>query len=296
MQKELIQLHFLIFLSSFIPTVAILIQIPAVEIVFFRTMMAILILGVVILYKKFDIRLKPRAILSMLLTGIVTSIYWALLAFSAKVANASVTLVGLATSPLWVSFIQTFFTKQGVSFYKIVTGLNAIFGVYMIFSSDFDYINGMYYAIAAAFFGALVTVLNSFLAKSHNHIVITFYQMAGAWIGTTVFLIIYSFAFPNEKIDIAPSFIDLLLIFALAFVFSVYAYSVLIKIMKVLSPFTVALATNLSPVYGIILAIVFFGHKELMNIYFYAGSIIIIASVMAAPLAEYLFKEKEKTV
>ncbi|MDW8287706.1 MAG: hypothetical protein RMJ89_06515 [Flammeovirgaceae bacterium] len=41
MRKELLQLHFLIFLSSFIPTVAILIKIPAVEIVFYRTMMAI---------------------------------------------------------------------------------------------------------------------------------------------------------------------------------------------------------------------------------------------------------------
>jgi drug/metabolite transporter (DMT)-like permease len=258
-------------------------------------MMAILILSGVILYKKFTIRLKPRAIISILLTGIVTSIYWALLAFSAKTANASVTLVGLATSPLWVSFIQTFFTNQSVGFYKIVTGLNAIFGVYMIFSSDFDYINGMYYAISAAFFGALATVLNSFLAKSHNNIVITFYQMVGAWIGTAIFLVIYSFAFPTERLDITPSLMDLVLIFALAFVFSVYAYSLLIKIMKVLSPFTVALATNLSPIYGIILAIVFFGHKELMNIYFYAGSVIIIASVMAAPLAEYLFKEKEKT-
>lgn len=294
MRKELLQLHFLIFLSSFIPTVAILIKIPAVEIVFYRTMMAIVILSVVILYKKYSIRVNKYSLFYLLFSGLVTSIYWALLAFSAKKANASVTLVGLATSPLWVSFIQPIFTRQGVGFYKIVTALNAIFGVYMIFSSDFDYASGMYFAILAAFFGALATVLNSSLTKKHHHFIITFYQMIGAWLGTSIFLAFYNVFFPGEEVNVVPSLMDLILIFALAFVFSVYAYSVLIKIMKVISPFTVALATNLSPIYGILIALIFFGKKEMMNIYFYAGSIIIIASVMAAPLAEFFFKEKEQ--
>ncbi len=293
MDKEHLQLHFLIFLSSFIPSVAILISIPAVELVFFRTFIAMLILGVILFVKKLrpDIGLKNIGFL--FLTGILTAVYWSLLMVSAKVANASVTLIGLATSPLWVSFLQPLLQGTKVGFYKVVTGLNAIFGVYMIFSSDFDYEWGMALAISAAFFGALVTVLNSSLAKNHNHLVVTFYQMLGAFIGTACFLPLYGKFLTAGGLNLSPNLLDIGLIVALAFVFSVYAYSVLIKIMKSISPFTVALATNLSPIYGILIALAVFGRSELMNIYFYAGSIIIIASVTASPLADWLFKDRK---
>lgn len=297
MQKsqDFLLLHFLVFMSSFIPTVGIWITLPATEIVFIRTIMAVLILGSVLYIKRISAWVSLKSLLLLLFSGIITAIYWILLIYSAKVANASVTLVGIATSPLWISFMSPIFSGKKFSFYQLVTGLNAVFGVYMIYSSNFTHSSGLTVAIAAAFFGALVTVLNGKLIQKHHHLVITFYQMVGAWTGTGLFLLFSTVVIARE-IVIVPTWADLALILLLAAFFSVYAYSAFIKVMRSLSPFTVALATNLSPVYGIVIAIAIFGRQELMSIYFYSGAVIILASILAFPLAQFFFGNDRKNI
>ena len=49
--------------------------------------------------------------------------------------------------------------------------------------------------------------------------------------------------------------------------------------MKVLSPFTVAMAINLEPVYAILLALAIFGDEEVMPPGFYGGAAVLIATV-----------------
>ncbi|MCM8819329.1 MAG: NADH-quinone oxidoreductase subunit H, partial [Candidatus Omnitrophica bacterium] len=70
----------------------------------------------------------------------------------------------------------------------------------------------------------------------------------------TVFLLIYANLIHAEKLQMKPSWRDVGLILGLAFVFSIYAYSIFIEIIKTLSAFTVSLVNNLTPVYGIIFA------------------------------------------
>ena len=53
-----------------------------------------------------------------------------------------------------------------------------------------------------------------------------------------------------------------------------------VKIMKVLSPYTVMLSINLEPVYGIVLALAIFGDKERMGLEFYLGALIIFISLI----------------
>jgi drug/metabolite transporter (DMT)-like permease len=290
--KDYLQLHGLVFLSSLIPAVAIRIPIPSVEIVFLRTLMAVMILGLFILIKKINIKLDRNTLLMLLFSGILTAIYWILLVVSAKISNASVCLVGIATSPLWVTFISPIFTGKKIDFYQFMTGLNAVFGVYMIFSSGFDYEWGLAVAITGAVFGALLTVVNSKFAKSYPPTVITFYQMIGAWTGTVMMLPLYiKYLAKDSHLNLNAGTEGFILIFILAFVFSVVAYAVLIRIMKKVSPFTIALTTNLQPIYGIIVALIVFGKSELMTIYFYSGAIIIIASVTAFPLVSYFFRD-----
>jgi drug/metabolite transporter (DMT)-like permease len=62
------------------------------------------------------------------------------------------------------------------------------------------------------------------------------------------------------------------------------AYVAGVSVMRTLSAFRVALVTNLEPVYGIILAFIFFKDKEQMTAGFYAGAIIVLASVFLYPI------------
>jgi drug/metabolite transporter (DMT)-like permease len=63
--------------------------------------------------------------------------------------------------------------------------------------------------------------------------------------------------------------------------------------MKDISPFTVILTYNLEPIYGFILAIIFFPEKETMSATFYLGSCIILITVILNSVLKSLKKRKK---
>ncbi|GAA4819691.1 DMT family transporter [Algivirga pacifica] len=291
--RHLVELHFWIFLNSFIPSINIFISLSSVQIVFIRTFIAFTTLGILIYRQRLHFRLPWSSILELLFTGVMTSFYWIFFVIAAKIGNASVALVGVATTPLWVSLIAPFLGLRHLRFNEIMMGLNAIFGVYMIFSSSFAYSEGMVMAILAAFFAALVTVVSSKYSKEYHHRVITFYQMLGAWIGTILVIPLFqNYLNTGEELWSVPTLTDCILVVVLAIIFSIIAFSSIIKVMSSLTPFQVSIAHNLSPIYGGVAALLLFGEQEVMDVYFYAGALIIIASLTAPPLAKKIFGNK----
>ena len=55
---------------------------------------------------------------------------------------------------------------------------------------------------------------------------------------------------------------------------------VAVYLLKYITPYSVVLTYNLEPIYGIILALLFFGDNEKMSIQFYIGLFIILTSVL----------------
>jgi drug/metabolite transporter (DMT)-like permease len=286
-----IQLHLIIIISSLTPSINRLINLTSLEIVFYRTLIAALVFGAYVYIKKLNIKLEQRLIAELLIIGLITAVYWTLYALAAKVGNSSVTLVGVATSPLWVSVINPIIQNKRMDYFQILTGVCAVFGVYMIFGSGFEYGLGLLIAIISAFFGALVTVLNAQFAKSQNIYVVSFYQMSGAWIGS-MFLFPFFNYFNSTSLH-TPIWSDILLIAFVAITSSIYGYAVLIKVMKLISPFTVVLVSNLAPVYGMVAALIIHGKTEMMNMYFYAGTAVILFSVIAYPLMELAGRKRQ---
>ena len=288
-RSDYLQLHLIILLNSFVPKVFIEISIPSVEMVLIRTCIAVFLLGIFVFFKKYHLKVSRNDALRMLGTGLITAIYWILLSDASKSSNASVTLVGIATTSLWVSFFNLFLQKK-FDIFQILSGLVATLGIYIIYKSKFDYDFGFSLAILSAVVGAVVTMLNARLARIHHHYVVTFYQMIGVGIAIGIFLPFYYLW--HKTLTIIPTATDLMYIFALALVFSLYSYSVFIKIMKRISPFIVALTANLSPIYGIIFALLISQETEMMNFYFYVGTFVVLLSVFAYPLKEFLSNQK----
>jgi drug/metabolite transporter (DMT)-like permease len=286
--NEYLQLHLIVLLNSFTPIIVKFINVPAIEIVFLRTFIALVALFCIALYAKHRLGIDRRILVKLLFSGLLTAIYWFLIILATKFSNASVCLVGIATGSLWVTFINPLFTRTGVNFYQFLTGLCAVFGAYIIFSSDFQYGDGLLLAIVAAVFGAWLTILNGRLTQTYHHYVITLYQMVGAWLGTLVIMPVYASHYGWGATLVPPQLNDVFWIAVQAFLFSILLYSAVIKLMKKLTPFTVTLVNNLSPVYGIVAALIVFQEDELMNKYFYAGATVIFCSVLAFPLTRYL--------
>ncbi|MDX1630061.1 MAG: DMT family transporter [Fulvivirga sp.] len=294
--KDYIKLHFVVWIWGFTAILGLLISIPAVEIVFYRTLLAFIALGILLYIRKRNFYLGHDQILKILATGLLIAAHWILFFGAARVANASVCLAGMATCSLWTSFIEPAFNKRKINWIEVLLGIVVIFGLYVIFRFEFDHALGLTMAVLSAFLSALFTVINAKFTKKHNPYMITFYEMIGACLGTAIFFPFYMAYITDGELNLLPTTMDWLYLAILAGICTVYAYSMSVELMQRLSAFVVNLTVNLEPVYGIILAVLIFGEKEKMAAGFYFGTLIILAAVLAYPLINRYYRRKSMRV
>ncbi len=290
--RDYIKLHFIVWIWGFTAILGLLISIPSVELVFYRTLIAFITLGLLLLYGRKDFRLGVFPVLKILGTGVLIAAHWILFFAAARVSNASVCLAGMATCSLWTSFLEPMITKRKIKMFEVGLGMIVIVGLYVIFRFEFDHALGLTMAVISAFLAALFSVINGQFTQRHNPYMITFYEMIGACAGTAAFFPIYTTWFSGGQLKLVPTGLDWLYIIVLAVICTVYAYSVWVELMKRLSAFLINLTVNLEPVYGIILALLIFGEKEKMQPGFYLGTLIILASVLSYPAFNKYYKRK----
>jgi drug/metabolite transporter (DMT)-like permease len=172
---------------------------------------------------------------------------------------------------------------------EVVTGFLIIVGLYLIFRFEPDHLTGIVTAVISAFLAGLFTVLNKLMVLKHRPLVISFYEMGGGFMGITLYMLIIGTF--NTGLQI-PLWSDWLYLTLLGIVCTAYAFAASVKVMDILSAYTVVLTINLEPVYGILLAFLFFGESELMSGGFYLGTVIILAAVFLFPLVSKKLKRQ----
>lgn len=276
--KDYIQLHFLVFLWGFTAILGKLITIPAVEMVFYRTLLAAIGMGLFMLFRKHPFAVTQNDLIKLLLTGVVVGLHWYTFFLAVKTSNPSTALIGFATCSLWAALLEPIVKKQRIQAIELLLGAMVIGGLYVIFSFDFRYPMGLFYGILSGITVAIFGVCNSLFVRKIAPTAITFYEMIGACL-TLVFIMFVS----GSELQLIPTAMDWLWLSILAFVCSVYAYVVAIELMKRFSVFFIQLSLNLEPVYGIILALIIFGKNEVMGTSFYIGTAIILGAVLLYP-------------
>lgn len=292
--KDYLMLHFIVLIWGFTAILGLLISIPSLEIVFYRTMIATVILGLAFLWRKTSIRVPKKELSKIVLTGFVISLHWLLFFWAARVSTASVCLAGMATTSLWTAFLEPLVNKKKVKGFEIFLGLLVIGGLYVIFRFELNYWLGLVMAVASAFLSAVFTVINGRLTKRHSPYILTFYEMLGAFVFSALLLPFYTYFFAEDGLQLVPSAMDWLWLLLLGGVCTVYAFSVSVELMRRITAFAVNLTINLEPVYGIILAVLIFGEKEQMTGGFYLGTLIILLSVLIYPVYNYYLRRKAK--
>lgn len=291
--RHYVELHFIVILWGFTATLGLLIQIPAVELVFFRTFLAFAGLTFLLLIKKEKILIKGSVALQLIGVGFVFAAHWILFFASTRVSNVSVTLVGLSTVTLWTAFLAPVVTRKKLRGLEIILGLVIIIGIYIVFEAEFSYRHGLIMAMLSAICAAIFMILNSKFTAKHNHFVIMNYEMLGACIAVVLFFPFYKNYFALDSIlHLNPSLLDWIYILILAWVCTVYAYSTSVKLMKYFTPYSINLVASLEPVYGILLALIVFGQSERMTSAFYLGAVLIISAVVAYPIINRKLEQK----
>ncbi|MGY6560236.1 MAG: DMT family transporter [Nitritalea sp.] len=291
--KDYAMLHFIVLIWGFTAILGLLISLPALEIVFYRTLLAVVVIGGFFLWRSQSLRLSRASLIRIMGTGMLIGLHWVLFFGAARASTASVCLAGMATTSLWTAFIEPFAYKTKVKWYEVLLGLLVISGLYVIFRFEGGYWLGLSMAIASAFLGAVFSVINSKLTKKHEPYTLTFYEMLGACLFTLLCMPIYSMYFAEEGLQLLPQGLDWLWLFLLGGVCTVYAFAVSVELMRRITAFAVNLTINLEPVYGIVLAVLIFGEKEQMTPGFYLGTLIILISVLLYPLFQFLYRKRQ---
>ncbi|OEK05048.1 DMT family transporter [Roseivirga misakiensis] len=295
--KDFAKLHFIVFLWGFTAIIGKEMSISAADVVLYRTGMAAIVIAGFMVIKKLSFQFDGKAILKMSLTGLVIAMHWFLFFESARVANISVSLAGMATATFWTSLIEPIVTRKSVKPVEVLLGLVVIGGLYIIFRFEFDNALGLTLAVLSAFLAALFSVLNAGFAKKYSEYGITFYEMLAACLAIALFIPIYKSYFLDTAAEYAiPNLKDWGLIVILSVVCTVYAFSASVELMKRISAFAVNLTINLEPVYGILMALLIYGEKEQMSNGFYYGTLIIIGAVFSYPVIRRRQRKKASAI
>jgi drug/metabolite transporter (DMT)-like permease len=231
----------------------------------------------------------------MWLCGILIAVHWITFFGAIKISNVSITLAGISTGALWSSLLSPILSKTKFDPVELILGLLVILGIGIVFYEepnaadirDLSYFGvsltnfqwGLIIALFSSMLSASFSILNKQLVFRYpKPVQVTFWELTFAFLS----IVIYSFIIGNNPMDLwATQNSDWIYIAILALACTAYPFIKSVELLKRLSPFSVMLAINLEPVYGILLAALFFGASESMSPKFYIGVIIILGTVIA---------------
>jgi drug/metabolite transporter (DMT)-like permease len=153
--KDYLMLHFIVLIWGVTAILGLLISLPSIELVFYRTLIASSGVALLFLFKKEKLLLPFDQMIKVVLVGFVIGLHWILFFWSARVSTASVCLAGMATTSLWTAFVEPIFNRTKIKWYEVALGLMVISGLLVIFSFESGYWFGLSMALASALLAAV---------------------------------------------------------------------------------------------------------------------------------------------
>ncbi len=274
-------MHIVVIIYGFTAILGKLIEMPAIQMVWYRMLFASIGLLAYLLLKKKSLLITPKQILKLILIGFVVAAHWIAFFHAIKISNISVTLGIISSGALFASVLEPIFFRKKIDWLELLVGIFIVIGLYLIFSYELNYISGIIVAIIATVLATTFTILNKKYITQHSPTLISFYEMVGGFIGISLYLI-FTGGFSSDFFS--PSMSDITYLLILGLICTAFAFAVSVDVMKELSAYTVILSINMEPIYGIILAFFIFGESEYMTSGFYAGTVMILASVFLFPI------------
>ncbi len=278
MKKAFIQLHIAVFLAGFTAILGKLITLNEGLLVWFRLLITVVTLGAILGFKKELLRIPFKDVLKIFSVGVIVAIHWVTFYGSVKYANVSVALVCFSATGFFTAFFEPLILKRKISLAEVGLGLIAISGIYIIFDFHPQYKLGIIFGIISAVGSSLFPIYNKKLLLTYTPRILTLYELGGGLIALTILVPFYLMQFPAAYY--LPTTTDWLWLLVLAWLCTVLSFDLQLNALKKISAFTANLTYNLEPVYGIILAFIFFKENENLNNQFYIGVALILMAVI----------------
>ena len=234
-------------------------------------------------------KLPAGLILRIMGVGLIAGLHWLTFYGAIKYANVSIALVCFAAIGFFTALFEPLILKKSLNVVELLLGLMTLAGVYIIFHFDTRYTLGIAIGLISALLAALFPIFNREILKKTNVESMLVWQQLGGFLFMAALIPFYQTTFSSFRL--LPNLEDMLWLLVLSWVCSVWAFQLSGAALKKLSAFTVNLSYNLEPVYGILLAFIFFREDQLLNGGFYAGLALILLALGSHTLLVY-YKNK----
>jgi len=266
----------------------------SMPIVIYRMLIGWVTLMIFMLIIGRPLKLDNKGLYKTLGTGVIIAAHWWAFFKSIELANVSIALIFMSTTALFTSFVEPIIAKKKFDYKELLMGVMVVIGIAIIIN-DLSYHSGHEYfwaislALLSAFLAAIFSVINSVLVKEYDSQAITLYELIG---GFTAITLVTFFLGEHELSDFNISIYQFILLFILGSICTSFAFLMGVYIMKFIPAYTVNLSVNMEPIYAIVLALLFFGKKEVMSFNFYIGALIVVGTI----LLNAYFKKRSRAI
>lgn len=277
MRLAFIKLHIAVLLAGFTAILGKLITLNEAALVWWRLLLSVVALLLLFTWLKKSVLTTRKTILQLLGIGSLVGIHWLCFFGSVKYGNVSIALVCFSAAGFFSALLEPVITRRKWRPIELLLGLMCMAGIYIIFHFDTRYKTGILLGVAAAALSALFSILNKQMVNAKaDGLQMTFWEMSGALITLSVAMPAYVMLRGDSML---PAPLDWLWLLILALVCTVWAFFLQLQALQHISAVTLNLTYNLEPVYGIILAFIFFQENQYLHSTFFAGLIFIALAV-----------------
>ena len=244
-KRSLLSVHAAILIFGGTGLFSKLIELPAIDIIAYRSILAAATLLILLWITKGNIKIhNPKHVMLMVLLGILMGIHWISYFHSMQVSGIAVGMVALFTYPVMTVFIEPLFHGERPKLKDIVCGIVMLVGVSLIvpeFSTTNDTTLGVCWGVFSALFFSLRNVLQKRYLSEYSGLTSMLYQGLFAGLIALPFI-------TRPTTDITS--IEWSLLIILATLFTALPHTLFTSSLKYLKAKSVGLIASLQPLYG----------------------------------------------
>ncbi|MDO5352171.1 MAG: DMT family transporter [Succinatimonas sp.] len=290
--KVLFLMHFSVFLAGFTGLLGRAISVDSYSIVFWRMVFAVACYALFVIFFHPLKHLSRAFIVKSMLVGATLMVHLVFFYWSIKLSNVSIGVITLSCMGFFTAILEPLLFKYKLSYLELFFSIISIVGIMFIFGFDSRYRLGIGVGLFAAVISAIFCVGTKVIAAAPDYLTVLFWQLSGGLLALLLFLPFYLYLFGTQ--DFLPSPMDWGYLIFLGSVCTSFLYLLQLYVVTKLSAFTLALTTNLEPIYSIIMAMIIFNEAQELNFSFYLGLIFIATSVILQTNRSYKLELKNK--
>jgi len=280
-RRALWQLHACVLLWGFTAILGKIITLPAMSLVIWRML---IVIGCLALWPRVwrGLKAMPTSLRrTYAALGCVIALHWLSFYGAIKLANASVAVACLALGSVSAAVIEPLVFRRRHKLSELALGILAIPGVVLLIGGvPLDMQLGVLVGVISAVLTATFAVLSKKFVSDADTASITFIEMIA---GTLLLIIMAFLVFEEPWFSALPSATDFGWLLVLALFCTLLPFLLWLSALHHISAFTTQLTLNLEPVYAIVLAALLFGEHRELTLSFYAGVVVILATLLLQP-------------